>query len=261
MTITIDANTLDQALGQQSAPPLSAQDLHKKQLQWVMQRLCQMQGGQLDPMHLKAGTDQLLAHVAPQQNLVALCRFLDKPKPKLLKRPDRIHVPMLACHHQAGWGVLVDRAPDGRWVMQTPQGPELVTEVELHKVCAVVQLGPKVSLGFGLFVNSDESLSFFSHVRSTLMLYKRELVEACIASGFIGFLALATSLFSMQVYDRVIPMRSEYTLVILSVGVFFSILIELAMKFARSHVMDYVVVGLDNRLSREIFDRLLKLRV
>ena len=33
------------------------------------------------------------------------------------------------------------------------------------------------------------------------------------------------------------------------------------MKFARSHVMDYVVVGLDNRLSREIFDRLLQLRV
>lgn len=261
MTITIDASTLAQAMGPQQPEQPTAHDLQKQQLQWAMQRLCQMQGGQLDPMRLKAGIEHLSSEIHAQQSLVLLCRYLDKPQPKLLKRPDRIHVPMLACHPQAGWGVVVDLAPDGRWVMQTPQGPQPVTEVELHKACAVVLLGPKVNLGFGLFINSDESLSFFSHVRSTLMLYKRELVEACIASGFIGFLALATSLFSMQVYDRVIPTRSEYTLVILSVGVFFSILIELAMKFARSHVMDYVVVGLDNRLSREIFDRLLQLRV
>jgi ATP-binding cassette subfamily C protein LapB len=168
---------------------------------------------------------------------------------------------MLAVHDKVGWGVVVDRTPDGSWVMQTPQGIEPVAEGELLQVCSVVQLGPKVSLGFGLFLKADESRSFFSHVRDTLMLFKRELIEACIASGFIGFLAMATSLFSMQVYDRVIPTRSEFTLVILSVGVLFSILIELAMKFSRSHVMDYVVVGLDNRLSREIFDRLLQLRI
>lgn len=226
-----------------------------------MRRLSQIQGGQMDLMRLKSGADQLASELTPHQSLIAMCRHLDKPKPKWLKRPERIHVPMLAHHPQLGWGVLVDQAPDGRWVMQTPQGPAPVAESELHHACAMVQLGPKVNLGFGLFVRADESLSFFSHVRTTLMLYKRELIEACIASGFIGVLALATSLFSMQVYDRVIPSRSEYTLVILSVGVFLSILIELAIKFARSHVMDYVVVGLDNRLSREIFDRLLQLRV
>jgi ATP-binding cassette subfamily C protein LapB len=33
------------------------------------------------------------------------------------------------------------------------------------------------------------------------------------------------------------------------------------MKYARSHLMDHVIVGLDNRLSREIFQRLLQLRV
>ncbi len=257
----IDVNTIAQAIGQQQSEPPSAHDLEKQQLQWAMQRLCQMQGGQLDPMRLKSGIETLLPEMSAQQSLATLCYHLDKFKPKSLRRPDRIHVPMLACHPQAGWGLVVDRASDGRWVMQTPQGPISVFEAELHKACAVVQLGPKVNLGFGLFVKSDESLSFFSHVRSTLMLYRRELIEACIASGFIGFLALATSLFSMQVYDRVIPTRSEYTLIILSIGVLFSILIELSMKFARSHVMDYVVVGLDNRLSREIFDRLLQLRV
>lgn len=48
-----------------------------------------------------------------------------------------------------------------------------------------------------------------------------------------------------QVYDRVM------------LGVF----IWLAMKFGRSHLMDHVIVGLDNRLSRETFQRLLQVQV
>lgn len=231
------------------------------QLHWAFQRLCQMQGGQLDPMRLKSALDPVAKGTADIAQLHVVCRAIDKGRPKVLKRPDRAHTPMIACHAQEGWGVLIDRAPDGRWVLQTPQGPKPVAEASLENACAVVQLGPKVNLGFGLFIRPDEDLTFFSHVRDTLLTYRRELIETCIASAFIGVLALATSLFSMQVYDRVIPTRSEYTLVILTVGVLLSILIELAMKFARSHVMDYVVVGLDNRLSREIFDRLLQLRV
>ncbi len=261
MTIQIDLNNVQSSSGQESSPSVSEQEQQKHQLLWAIQRLCQMQGGQLDPMQLKSCIAQLPEQQSPQQQLATLCRLLQKTKPKQLRKPDRAHTPMLAHHVQTGWGIVVDRASDGRWVMQTPQGPTPVLEEQLYRACALVQLGPKVNLGFGLFIKPDESLTFFSHVRDTLLLYKRELVEACIASAFIGFLALATSMFSMQVYDRVIPTRSEYTLVILAVGVFISILIELAMKFARSHVMDYVVVGLDNRLSREIFDRLLQLRV
>ena len=260
MTTTLDADHLEQAAQAQPQPP-SPEDIQKLQIQWAFQRLCQMQGGQIDPMQLNSAIAQLALDKTAIQIVQDLCQHLDKPKPKALKKPDRVYAPLLARHPQAGWGVVVDCAPDGRWVLQTPQGPVPATEVELHRACAVLYLGPKVNMGLGLFVKPDESLTFFSHVRNTLMLFKRELVEACIASGFIGFLALATSLFSMQVYDRVIPTRSEYTLIILSAGVFISILIELAMKFARAHVMDYVVVGLDNRLSREIFDRLLQLRV
>jgi ATP-binding cassette subfamily C protein LapB len=263
MSTTIDIQALEQAAGLKVTPEpsLSHEALRKQQLLWSVQRLSQMQGGPLDPLRLKSSLEQLPEGMAPEPQLAALCRVLEKPAPKLLKKPDRVYAPMLACHPEAGWGVLIDRAPDGRWVMHTAQGPMPVSGDDLHRACMVVHLGPKVNLGFGLFIKPDESLTFFSHVRQTLMLYRRELVESCIASAFIGFLALATSMFSMQVYDRVIPTRSEYTLVILSVGVMLSILIELAMKFARSHVMDYVVVGLDNRLSREIFDRLLQLRV
>ena len=87
------------------------------------------------------------------------------------------------------------------------------------------------------------------------------LIEAGLASAFMGVLSLGTSLFSMQVYDRVIPVRSEYTLIILGLGVAIAILIELGMKYARSHVMDGIIVSLDKQLSRDIFERLMQLRV
>lgn len=243
-----------------TAPPASAHANPRWALQWAMQRLCQMQGGRLDAMQLQAGVQQLSDTDSPARQLNSLCRFLAKPRPVFLKVPDRAQVPMLACHPQAGWAVVADSTPQGQWVLQTPQGPVSASPESLRGLCASVQMGPRLNLGLGLF-RKGQGEGFFSHVRETLMLYRSELLEATLASAFIGFLALATSLFSMQVYDRVIPTRGEYTLMVLALGVMLSIFIEMGMKFARSHVMDYVAVGLDNRLSREIFDRLLRLRV
>ncbi len=226
-----------------------------------MQRLAQMQGSSIDALSLNANASVLDQVVSPIDALVLICQRMGFDKPKWLKNPDRVHLPMLCNTPSLGWGVLVDRNPLGQWVVVTLEGTQTVEDALLKNNVALLKLGPAVELGFGLFRKKDEGLTFFSHVQDALRLYRSELIEACVASTFIGFLALATSLFSMQVYDRVIPTRSEYTLVILSCGVLLSILIELAMKFARSHIMDYVIVGFDNRLSREIFNRLLQLRI
>jgi ATP-binding cassette subfamily C protein LapB len=234
-----------------------------QQFSWAMQRLAQMQGGSMDMLSLNATASMLEQTASPLQMLPLICQRMGLESPKMVKHPDQVHLPMLAYTPELGWGVVVDRNARGQWVVITPKGGKPVDEAALKNATAILRLGPKVDLGFGFnyFKQKSEKLTFFSHVQDALHLYRHELIEACLASAFIGFLALATSLFSMQVYDRVIPTRSEYTLVILSLGVLLSILIELAMKYARSHIMDYVIVGLDNRLSREIFNRLLLLRV
>jgi ATP-binding cassette subfamily C protein LapB len=234
-----------------------------QQFIWAVQNLAQMQGNSVDVLSLTAALTAFDKAPAPLQALPSICQSMGLDKPKILKFPDRVQLPLLCHTQELGWGVVVDRAPTQEWVVLTPAGPKPVAHDFLQNACALVYLGPALELGFGLgmFKRQDDKFTFFAHVQNTLSQYKQELLEACVASAFIGFLALATSLFSMQVYDRVIPTRSEYTLVILSLGVFLSIMIELAMKYARSHIMDYVVVGLDNRLSREIFNRLLQLRV
>lgn len=233
------------------------------QLAWAVQRLAQMQGGSVDLLSLNANIATLAQNISPIHTLVQLCERMGLHKPKFLKYPDQVHLPLLCHTPELGWGVVVDRNPIGQWIVMTPQGPQPIEQELLKSSIAMLRLGPSVELGFGfgVFKRENEKPTFFSHVKEALHLYRHELIEACVASAFIGLLALATSLFSMQVYDRVIPTRSEYTLVILSVGVFLSIMVELAMKYARSHIMDYVIVGLDSRLSREIFNRLLQLRV
>ena len=70
----------------------------------------------------------------------------------------------------------------------------------------------------------DMSIPSFARIaKDVVKTYRGELLEASLASLFIGILAFTTSLFSMQVYDRVIPTRSEYTLWVLSIGVLLSL--------------------------------------
>lgn len=215
----------------------------------------------MDALALESAA-QLLTKVAdPMHALHAIGKQMGWKHAKRQKKVDRAHLPLLCHTSEWGWCVIADQNPLGQWVVVLPTGQKLANEVEVANNVFQLRLGVDLGFGLGILSKTSDDLTFFSNVQKTLALYRHELIEACVASAFIGFLALATSLFSMQVYDRVIPTRSEYTLLILSVGVLLSILIELAMKFARSSIMDYVVVGLDAKLSREIFQRLLQLRV
>lgn len=230
-----------------------------RQLVWCILRIAQTQGVSIDAMRLQAVVDKTPGNA--MQLLGPLCHEFGFEQPKLLKKPDRVCLPMLACTANYGWGVVVDCSPEGLWLMITEQGGCTLSIEDLYDCTAQLRFGKVPNLALGLFAKGANEEAFFFQLKKVLYQHRRDLIEACAASFFIGFLALATSLFSMQVYDRVIPTRGEFTLVILTLGVSLSIALELAMKFARASIMDYVVVGVDSTLSREIFQRLLHLRV
>ncbi len=248
-----------------NTPSNPSMNPHPSQAQfiWAMQRLAQMQGGSLDTLNLTSASAALSAEKKPLSALAEVCVQLAIPKPKWLKFPDRLHLPLLCYLDDLGWALVIDRTPQGPWVVSTPQGSKHMTDAQLAGKTALLRIAEPVKLGFGLsFLGAKTPEdSFISRVYQGLRQHSLALTEACLASAFIGALSLATSLFSMQVYDRVIPVRSEYTLIILGVGVLMAILIELGMKFARARLMDHIIVGLDQRLSRDIFQRLLQLRV
>ncbi|MBP2281020.1 ATP-binding cassette subfamily C protein LapB [Psychrobacter sp. PL15] len=172
--------------------------------------------------------------------------------PEALPTPDAAFLPLLALHHTQGWGVINQQTPQGLWQFSQ------LKKTSAYPSDAFLQL---LRIRLGNEPSKRRQFSFDQLLKKDLKNYRGIVVEAVVASFLINMLALAVSLFSMQVYDRVIPTRSEYTLIILASGVGLVILFETFMKFARSKIMDKVVVNLDQYLSREVFQRLLSVRI
>lgn len=175
-----------------------------------------------------------------------------KDTPEILEQPDAAFLPLLAYRADIGWGVIDGQTPQKSWNFRQEHTQ---THTRADELSLVLRIRLKEDY------IKQRSASFSDLLKSDLCNYKGVLFEAIIATFLINMLALAVSLFSMQVYDRVIPTRSEYTLIILASGVLLIILFEAFMKFSRSRIMDKVVVGLDQYLSREVFQRLLKVRI
>ncbi len=172
--------------------------------------------------------------------------------PEILVEPDPAFTPLIALHDDLGWGVINGKTPQGKWRFVQKDASSAQTVEKLIYICRV-KLNDKQLL--------KRQQTFTQLLKGNLKNYKGVVFEAVIASFMINMLALATSLFSMQVYDRVIPTSAQQTLIILASGVALIILFEAFMKFTRSKIMDKMVVGLDQCLSREVFQRLLKVRI
>ncbi|HIF46846.1 ATP-binding cassette domain-containing protein [Candidatus Thioglobus sp.] len=89
---------------------------------------------------------------------------------------------------------------------------------------------------------------------------KKYLYYAIIASVSINLLALGTSFYSMQVYDRVIPTNGISTLIALTVGVGIAIFLEMILKLSRGSIIDQASKNMDVEYSHNIFDRFLSIR-
>ncbi|WP_153100345.1 type I secretion system permease/ATPase [Paraburkholderia hayleyella] len=80
------------------------------------------------------------------------------------------------------------------------------------------------------------------------------------ASLFANLLALSGVIFSMQIYDRVVPSQSESTLWVLFIGVMLAIVFEFSLRVARTHLIDTVGKRADLRLSELVFGHALRIR-
>ncbi|WP_418594445.1 type I secretion system permease/ATPase [Ponticoccus sp. (in: a-proteobacteria)] len=85
--------------------------------------------------------------------------------------------------------------------------------------------------------------------------------DVVFASFAANLLAIATALFSMQVYDRVVPTNAFDTLWILASGVGLAILLELVLRTTRASLIDVSGRDLDLQLSSKLFDRVANMRL
>jgi ATP-binding cassette, subfamily C, bacterial LapB len=85
--------------------------------------------------------------------------------------------------------------------------------------------------------------------------------DVLAAALLINVIALAMPLFSMNVYDRVVPNRAMETLWVLALGVMLLIGVDLTLRLLRGHFIDLASARIDMELSAKIMERVLGVRM
>jgi len=106
------------------------------------------------------------------------------------------------------------------------------------------------------FVQPYRKHWFWQHFRGA----KRQIGEISLASIISNVLALAGILFSMQVYDRVIPAQSYSTLWVLFFGVLIAAALEYAIRLSRTVISDLMGKKIDLKISGMLFARALAIK-
>ena len=170
---------------------------------------------------------------------------------------------------QSDWLPLVAIQNDG--------APLIVTEIEHDSHClCLVQEGTKYVTtsiewanfrenfsGFTLLarkmtssqLKSTQGHWFFSAFKTSKWLYFQVILAAIVSN----FLALTTSIFTMTVYDRIIPNAAIDSLYALSIGVVAALGVDFIIKMLRAHFIDVASKRADLLVSGRLFDRILSL--
>jgi len=95
---------------------------------------------------------------------------------------------------------------------------------------------------------------------STLWQFRGVYARVAVATVCINFFALASSLFIMNVYDRVVPNKATDTLMMLALGVFIAYFMEFVLKTLRTIFIDRAGRRADLVLGSEVFAKVLATR-
>ena len=82
-----------------------------------------------------------------------------------------------------------------------------------------------------------------------------------LAAALINIFAIFTSLYTMTVYDRVIPTSAYASLIGLTIGMVIIIVFDFIIKGLRAYFVDVAGSRIDQRVGREIFAKILSMRL
>jgi ATP-binding cassette subfamily C protein LapB len=85
--------------------------------------------------------------------------------------------------------------------------------------------------------------------------------HVAIAALIVNVLALASPLFIMNVYDRVVPNGAVASLIALSIGLLIAIIFDFVLRTVRSRIIDMTGKKLDVVLSAQIFEHVLSVKM
>jgi ATP-binding cassette subfamily C protein LapB len=104
---------------------------------------------------------------------------------------------------------------------------------------------------------ASEEHWFWSAVKKNLPVYR----DVLVAAFFINVFALALPLFTMNVYDRVVPNYAVETLWTLAIGLLIVVVMDFTLRMMRSYFLDLASERIDRHVSADIMERVLGSRL
>lgn len=85
--------------------------------------------------------------------------------------------------------------------------------------------------------------------------------DVMLAAFVVNIFALATPLFTMNVYDRVLPNRATETLWVMAVGISLIVIGDLVLRTMRGYFLDWASTRVDVKLTTRIMEHVLGIRL
>jgi len=159
---------------------------------------------------------------------------------------DGQYAALLSMHNS--FAVLSDlRSADGAWRIP-------VEELEVYYSGSAIRVSRSIEDIERQYVGAPETGHWFwGAVRRQTKVFR----DIAIGSLVANMLAVCIALFTLQVYDRVIPHQSLPTLWMLVAGVALAIILECSLRVARSNLLDATGRKLEIGLSALLLERFL----
>ena len=169
-------------------------------------------------------------------SLAVLCDAVGWAAPHKLAAPPRSHeFPVLVWHARHGWAV--GERVDGTDRIEVQDGMQV--SIWPLSQCALYDLAIPLPPQQKTFRNA-------LHVFVRAIAQRRHyLVLAGLATVIINLLALMTSLYSMQVYDRVVPRGAFATLWVLTFGVAVALGFDTVLRIIRARLLEEESMEID----------------
>jgi ATP-binding cassette subfamily C protein LapB len=193
-----------------------------------------------------------LAQTDPEA-LATLSDAAGWPAPKLLPaKPKAQQFPLLIFCEETGWGIADQWTSEDEIRVLTLDGVKSVAWSET------------LLLATPSFPQATQPVAGQSALRiflRALLGRKRLLVEATVATVVLNLIALGTSFYTMQVYDRVIPLSGFATLWVLTAGMVLAMTIDFLIRTSRSFLVDREAGEIDMQVSEFFFSRMQSVRM
>ena len=257
----MDENTKDSTIGLTN--PYKEESV-REDMAALLSRIASLQGIAV-PSHRfvyqqEAKSGVALEDMAVVDQVIAIwsARFPEGPATKLnLERVIKSDYPVLWVSHNGDELKLLRGKQNGEYISESSDwSVHTLTEEDLAQG-QVIQLMIHQDQRL-----QDELAAFSAKDWFVYAARKRRGVffEAIFATFVLSIFGLMSALYTMQVYDRVVPTKGFSTLWVLTIGVILGIFFELVMKLVRSHLVDKASRAIDLELSGVFFSKALAIR-